>query len=128
MRKANAMAAADRLRLMTKAQAEASVAGGATPKGRAIGGGALAKMNSFSEIDSMPTPEECYCDPHLLITEDFIVEETSSEKAKDAILDLENVEHVMDFVQVLYFFRISSHPLPSNILCAYWSIMILITI
>ncbi|CAE7629649.1 unnamed protein product, partial [Symbiodinium microadriaticum] len=41
------------------------------------------------------------CDPFELIESDFIRVETSAEKARDAIADLENVEHVMEVLQEL---------------------------
>ena len=42
-----------------------------------------------------------HCDPYVLLTEDFIGEETSCQKAKDALADLENVEHVMEYIEQL---------------------------
>jgi len=67
------------------------------------GGGALRSLNSFGpdEQDPVPAEEDCECDPYLLIDEDFIAEETSAEKAREAISDLENVEHVMAYIQEL---------------------------
>jgi hypothetical protein len=49
----------------------------------------------------LPTPEECHCDPYELIESDFIAVETSGEKAREAFADLENVEHVMSYLQEL---------------------------
>ena len=49
----------------------------------------------------MPTPEECECDPYELIDSDFIAVETSGEKAREAFADLENIGHVLSYLQEL---------------------------
>ena len=57
--------------------------------------------SSAAPKDVVPLLSECVCDPYELIASDFIGEETSAEKARDALSDLENVEHVLDYLQEL---------------------------
>ena len=64
-----------------------------------------AKENSFDiliySVDKANGSTLAPCDPYELIDADFISQETSPEKAREAFSDLENVGNVMELLQEL---------------------------
>lgn len=61
----------------------------------------MPKSSASTATSPLTVKEGETCDPFELRESDFVREETTAEKAHDAIADLENVEHVLEVMQEL---------------------------
>eukprot|EP01038_Epipyxis_sp_PR26KG_P004361 gene4361-6169_t len=101
-----------KLKLASRKQAAAEAAfsnrttskGSSSPMRRGAGrnNAASKEPNDISTIEDDSSPQSpTVCDPYELIESDFIREETSADNAREALADLENVEHVLELLQEL---------------------------